>query len=65
MLPTKCSYYLMHGCGEKGFIPFSRICLKVNVTAQQEVEFAYFEVGVQHFSYYTMEIPHFKILKFG
>ena len=49
--------YLTHSWGDKGVLHIflKGINLKVNVIVQLEVELAYFEAAIQHFSHYATE----------
>ena len=51
-------YYLTNNLEDKGVHTFPKgICPKVNVIAWLEFEFAYYDVAVQHDSYYSMGTP--------
>ena len=46
----------------RGFIPFPRVCLKVNVIAQLGYELAYYDSAVHRFNHYTMRTPPVKFV---
>ena len=54
-------YFLTHSWKDKGFHNIPKgIRPKVNIIAQLEFELAYYDVTMQHISYYKIETtPHF------